>query len=149
MIEAPEFALRGLFLEGDTMSRLRLSFAATALAAALSAGAQAAPVPPKGDPTRGKQVYGRRCSGCHTLIRNGEGPRHLRVFGSRAGSVADYSYSEALSESGILWNEATLDRWLADPEAMVPGNSMGYQTRSARDRADVIAYLKTFYRSMK
>ena len=129
------------------MSRLRLAFAATALGlAALSAVAQAAPAPLKGDPVRGKQVYGRRCSGCHTLIRNGEGPRHLRVFGSRAGSVADYSYSDALKRSGIVWNEATLDRWLADPEAMVPGNSMGYQTRSARDRADVIAYLKSFYR---
>ena len=128
------------------MSRLRLAFAASALAAALSAVAQAAPAPLKGDAARGKQVFGRRCSGCHTLIRNGEGPRHLRVFGSRAGSVADYDYSEALKRSGIVWNEATLDRWLADPEAMVPGNSMGYQTRSARDRADVVAYLKSFYR---
>jgi cytochrome c len=128
------------------MSRLRLAFAATALAAALSAVAEAAPAPPKGDPARGKQVYGRRCSGCHTLIRNGEGPRHLRVFGSRAGSVADYDYSDALKRSGITWNEATLDRWLTDPEAMVPGNSMGYRTRSARDRADVIAYLKSFNR---
>lgn len=128
------------------MSRLRLAFAATALAAALSAVAEAAPTPPKGDPVRGKQVYGRRCSGCHTLIRNGEGPRHLRVFGSRAGSVADYDYSDALKRSGITWNEATLDRWLTDPEAMVPGNSMGYRTRSARDRADVIAYLKSFNR---
>lgn len=126
------------------MSRLRLAFAVIALAAALSAVAEAAPAPQKGDPARGKQVYGRRCSGCHTLVRNGEGPRHLRVFGSRAGSVADYDYSEALKRSGIIWNEATLDRWLADPEAMVPGNSMGYQTRSARDRADIIAYLKSF-----
>lgn len=127
------------------MRRLRLVLAATALAAAMAATAQAAPASPlKGDATRGRQVYGRRCSGCHTLIRNGEGPRHLRVFGSRAGSVEDYSYSEALSDSGIVWNEATLDRWLADPEAMVPGNAMGYRTRSARDRADIIAYLKTF-----
>lgn len=126
------------------MGPMRMVLAAAALAAALSAVAQAAPAPPKGDAVRGRQVYGRRCSGCHTLVRNGEGPRHLHVFGSRAGSVEDYSYSEALADSGIVWTEATLDRWLTDPDLMVPGNSMGYRVRSARDRADIIAYLKSF-----
>ena len=126
---------------------LALGLTALAAAAALTASAPAArSAPVKGDPERGRQVYGRRCSGCHSLVRNGEGPRHLRVYGSRAGSVADYSYSEPLAESGIVWNDDTLDRWLADPEAMVPGNAMGYQTRSARDRADIIAFLKGFYR---
>lgn len=128
--------------------------AASALIGAMAAAclAQAAPARRAdvvGDPVRGKQVYGRRCSGCHTLLRNGEGPKHLRVFGSRAGSVEDYSYSEPLAESGIVWNAENLDRWLENPEAMVPGNSMGYQTRSARDRADIIAYLKSFYRPPK
>ncbi|MBX7249515.1 MAG: c-type cytochrome [Caulobacteraceae bacterium] len=125
------------------------ALASLALALAVAGLAPAAPAlsaPLKGDPVRGKQVYGRRCSGCHTLVRNGEGPRHLHVYGARAGSVPDYDYSEALAGSNIVWDEVTLDRWLADPEALIPGQGMGYQVRSARDRADIIAYLKSFYR---
>ena len=115
-----------------------------ALADAGPAPAQSGP--PPGDVERGRQVYGRRCSSCHSMVLNRSGPRHLRVFGKPAASVPDYEYSDALRRSGIVWNERNLDRWLADPEAVVPGNYMGYQVRSARDRADIIAYLKSMTR---
>jgi len=122
--------------------------AAVIAAAAGAVFATAAPAQPAkartlvGDVERGRQVYGRRCSGCHSMVLNRSGPRHLRVFGKPAGSVEDYEYSEALKRSGVVWNERSLDLWLADPEKLVPGNYMGYSVGSARDRADIIAYLK-------
>ena len=64
------------------------------------------------------------------------------MFGRKAGSVPAYAYSAALKASGIVWNESTLDRWLADPQAMVPGTKMTFSVDDAQDRADVIAFLK-------
>ena len=70
------------------------------------------------------------------------GPRHRGVVGRRAGSVADYNYSAALKSSGLTWDEATLDRWLTNPSALVPGTKMFFKLDSPQDRADVIAYLE-------
>jgi cytochrome c len=63
------------------------------------------------------------------------------VVGRRAGSVAGFDYSPALKASRIVWDAATLERWLTDPEALVPGQRMGYSLGDAAVRADVIAYL--------
>jgi cytochrome c len=79
---------------------------------------------------------------CHSLDKNEIGPRHRNVFGSKAGSVPDYDYSAALKASGIVWNETTLDKWLTDPQAFVPGTKMTFSVDVAQDRADVIAFLK-------
>ncbi len=49
---------------------------------------------------------------------------------------------KALTESSVVWDEASLDHWLANPGAFIPGSRMGYRLRDARDRADVIAYLQ-------
>lgn len=122
---------------------------ALAVATPGKAPAQASGRPLAGDVERGRQTYGRRCSGCHSMVLNRSGPRHLKVFGKPAASVPDYEYSEALKRSGIVWNERTLDLWLKDPEALVPGNYMGYSVGSARDRADIIAYLKFMSRSRR
>ena len=59
-----------------------------------------------------------------------------------AGSVADYAYSPALKSSGLTWDEATLDRWLINPSALVPGTKMFFKIDDAQSRADLIAYLK-------
>ena len=59
-----------------------------------------------------------------------------------ARSPPDYSYSDALKSSNIVWNEETLDKWLTDPQAFVPGVRMFFHLDSPQDRADVIAYLK-------
>jgi cytochrome c len=67
---------------------------------------------------------------------------HRGVFGRKAGAVADYSYSAALKGSGITWNDKTLDKWLADPQAFVPGTKMFYHLENAQDRNDVIEFLK-------
>jgi cytochrome c len=94
-----------------------------------------------GDPDRGEQIY-QACQDCHSLDKNDVGPRHRGVYGRKAGSLPDYSYSDALKSSNIVWNEETLDKWLTDPQSFVPGVKMFFHLDSAQDRADVIAYLK-------
>ncbi|MBI3525503.1 MAG: c-type cytochrome [Betaproteobacteria bacterium] len=96
-----------------------------------------------GDAVRGKARYDSLCTACHNPDYNGVGPAHRGVFGRKAASRADYAYSPALTASQIVWHEKTLDRWLANPEKFVPGQKMGISAPSAKDRSDIIAYLKT------
>lgn len=117
--------------------------AACALAAAMAiAGTTEAPVttPVRGDPAHGKSLY-QACQACHSIDDNDLGPRHRGVVGRRAGSVADYNYSSALKNSGLTWDPATLDRWLSNPSALVPGTKMYFTIPDAQARADIIAYL--------
>ena len=94
-----------------------------------------------GDPSRGKTLY-QACQACHSIDENDLGPKHRGVVGRPAGSIADYVYSAALKSSGLTWDEATLDRWLTNPSALVPGTKMFFQVADAQNRADIIAYLK-------
>ena len=111
------------------------------VAAICVAGASLAAVTAlQGDPVRGKALY-QGCTGCHSVDDNDLGPRHRGVVGRRAGSIEDYSYSPALKNSGLTWDEATLDRWLTNPSALVPGTKMFFKLDAAQDRADVISYL--------
>jgi cytochrome c len=96
-----------------------------------------------GDAKRGEQLYQQKCKACHSVEDNSTGPRHKGVFGRRAGTVADYRYSLALEDQDFEWNDQTLDAWLTDPSAVVPGNLMGMAIKSAQERQDLIAYLKT------
>jgi cytochrome c len=95
-----------------------------------------------GDAIHGKLVFDKRCTGCHTIDTNREGPRLRGVFGRKAGDVPDFTYSTALKASGITWNEDSLDKWLSDTDAMIPDNKMGFRVVKAAERADLIAYLK-------
>ena len=113
---------------------------AMAIAVVLALG-HSAPSFAAGDPDHGAKVY-RQCMICHSLDKNGIGPSHRDVFGRTAGSVPDYSYSAALKGSNIVWNETTLDHWLTNPQALVPGTKMMFSVDDAQDRADVIAFLK-------
>lgn len=90
----------------------------------------------------GEEVY-QSCQDCHSLDSNDVGPKHRGVFGRKAGTVPDYSYSKALKNSGITWNADNLDKWLSDPQKLVPGAKMFFHLEGAQDRADVIEYLKT------
>ena len=96
-----------------------------------------------GDAVRGQQVYEMRCGGCHSVETDRVGPRHAGLIGRRAGAVPGFAYSPALASSKLVWNASTLDRWLTNPEALVPGQRMGYSLSDAAQRADVIAYLST------
>jgi cytochrome c len=95
------------------------------------------------DAGRGKQLYESRCIGCHSIDENRVGPAHRGVFGRKAGSAKDYDYSPAVRKSKLVWNERTLDRWLSNPEATIPGQKMGFAVPSIQDRADIIEYLRT------
>jgi cytochrome c len=96
-----------------------------------------------GDAVRGKTLYENRCAACHSIDFNGVGPAHRGVYGRKAGYRADYTYSPALKESNTVWAEKTLDQWLANPEKFIPGQKMSFLVPSAKERADLIAYLKT------
>jgi cytochrome c len=132
-------------------SRVAALAVAAGLAAAVgapalaAAGAEASGARPgataRGDPANGERIYGR-CLACHALQYDRTGPRHCGLLGRKAGSVPGFDYSEAMKRSGIVWNAATLDRFLADPLGTVPGTTMGYAgIADARERADLIAYL--------
>jgi len=109
--------------------------------ALLAAAANASAAP---DATRGQALYQARCAACHSPDFNGVGPAHRGVFGRLAGTAKGFTgYSAALKKSGLIWTEANLDRWLADPEALVPGQAMGFSLPDAGERADVIAFLRT------
>lgn len=90
----------------------------------------------------GKQLFEKRCSGCHALDRDKEGPRLRGVYGRVAGSVDSFQYSDALKKSKITWTDETLDQWLTDTEKLVPGNDMTFHVEKAAERAEIIAYLK-------
>lgn len=92
---------------------------------------------------RGRAVYEARCSGCHSVDAHRVGPLHRGVLGRRAGAVPGYDYSPALRTTTLVWSPATLTAWLADPEAVIPGQGMGYRLGDAREREDVVAYLAT------
>jgi len=113
------------------------------LAVALVAAASSAPAPAaEGDPARGEKLY-ERCMGCHSIERDRVGPRHRGLIGRRAGGVPGFAYSEAMKRSGIVWDAGTLDRFLGNPRALVPGTRMGFAgIADASERADLIAYLK-------
>ena len=91
---------------------------------------------------RGKDLFERRCSGCHALDKDKEGPRLRGVYGRVSGSVAPFHYSDALKAAHITWNDATLDKWLTDPEQLVPDNDMAFHLAQAEERQAIIAYLK-------
>jgi cytochrome c len=96
-----------------------------------------------GDPKAGEGVYSR-CLACHSLERHRTGPKHCGLFGRKAGSAPGFEeYSPAMKRSKIVWNEKTLDRFLASPMKAVPGTTMTYAgVEDAKERADLIAYLK-------
>jgi len=101
------------------------------------------PAHAEGDAVRGQQIYESRCIACHSPDANRVGPMHRGVFGRKAGSLPDYSYSKALKGAGFTWDDVTLDKWLTNPQAFIPGQKMNFKVTKAEDRADLIAYLKT------
>jgi cytochrome c len=100
-----------------------------------------------GDAERGARRF-EECVACHALEKGKEsvGPSLYGVFGRKAGEGADFRYSPALKRSGITWDAASIDTFIADPQAIVPGNRMPYAgIADAAARADLIAYLvRTF-----
>ena len=92
---------------------------------------------------QGKEIFIRRCSGCHAPDIDKEGPRLRGIYGRKAAAVPGFGYTQSLRNSSIRWDDQTLDRWLTDPDAMVPDTDMAFRVSNADERKAVIAYLKT------
>jgi cytochrome c len=113
--------------------------ATAALSVLLLAGVAGA----DGDAVRG-EVRFQDCAACHRLEAgtNNVGPSLHGIFTRKAGEIADFRYSPAIKRSGIVWTPEALDKFITDPQALVPGNRMPYAgMANASDRADLIAYL--------
>ena len=91
----------------------------------------------------GKSLFEKRCSGCHALDADHEGPRLRGVFGRPAASVKTFKYSEALQKAKVAWGEAELDKWLTDTESIVADNDMGFRVPKPEERAAIISFLKS------
>jgi glucose/arabinose dehydrogenase len=117
----------------------------------LGTAARAAdPAPHEGDPARGKVLFQQACALCHPTVlgpgntaASAQGPNLVGVVGRRAASLPGFSFSKALAASGITWDAATLDRFLAAPTIAVPGTTMPAAVPIGADRTDLIAYLST------
>lgn len=98
----------------------------------------------EGDAAAGKTVFAH-CRICHA-IEDGQpsavGPNLHGIFGRRAGTGDDYDYSPAMKRSGVVWNDATLTKYLGDPSGFIPGNKMAFPgLKNPKDIADLLAYL--------
>ena len=95
-----------------------------------------------GNAERGKDLFERRCTGCHSLDQDKEGP-HLRgVYGRKAGTAPTFTYSAAVKSAQITWSDDTLEKWLTDTDSVIPGNDMTFSVPKAEERADIIQFLK-------
>ncbi len=127
------------------MTRL---FSCTLLLAGVMIGA-AVPAARADDATAaGEAVYKRACIACHAVEadKNKIGPSLFGVVGRVSGSVPGYNYSDANKAAKITWTAETLDTYLTDPKAMVPGTKMTYVgLKKPEDRQAIIAYLATLH----
>jgi cytochrome c len=116
------------------------------LAAALTLFSGAALAQDDGADREAQLAFNNHCRTCHVTDEgdNRLGPSLHGVIGRKAGSTPGFDYSSAMANSGIVWDEATLDRFIANPDAVVSGNSMKPYTgiTSAEQRAQIIAYLE-------
>jgi cytochrome c len=113
---------------------------ALGLTVMLAAGAAHA----DGDADKGKKTF-NKCKACHTLEagKNRVGPSLHGIIGRAAGTAEGFKYSDAMKNSGITWDEATLDTYLKDPKKMVPGTKMTFAGLKKEDEIkDLLAYLK-------
>ena len=116
-----------------------------ALSAMVCLLASSSALPQATEPTSEQQAFNNACRTCH-VTREGDnrlGPNLHKVMGRKAGSLPNYSYSSAMKEADFTWDEAKLDRFIASPDEVVPGNKMkpyGGLTNK-EDREKIVAFL--------
>jgi cytochrome c len=96
----------------------------------------------------GDDVFSDNCAVCHSpdAGTNKLGPSLFGVVGRKAGSVSDYAYAPAMKNAGLTWDQATLDKYITDPQSVVPGTKMLFPgIKSADDRKALIQYLATLH----
>jgi cytochrome c len=116
-----------------------------ALPAAIIGATLAAALPSMAQNTPAPSAPFNQCAVCHSIDgSNGTGPTLQRLIGRRSGTVPGFRYSRAMKSAAIVWDEATLDRYLTSPQELVPGNIMPFAgVADAPQRAEIIAYLRT------
>ncbi len=125
----------------------RLAVLATILGGLAVAAAQAQ-MPfnvPVAAPPDGAKLFANQCGTCHTVEHGApprQGPNLAGVVGRRAGSQPGFTYSAAFAEADFTWDDAHLDRWLTNPQAMLPGVVMVYRQANPQTRQLIIAWLK-------
>lgn len=124
----PAFAMRRRWLVASLWTAL-LALAGSPVAAQAPSAA------------RGQTLFEARCTACHSLDANRVGPALQTVVGRKAGTAKGYDYSPGLAGAKHRWNRQMLLAWLTDPEAVVPGQRMGYRVEAAADREAIVAYL--------
>ena len=105
-----------------------------------------APAHADGDAASGQKLFGQRCAFCHSIAaaeRRPLGPELAGIFGRKAASIADYTYSSVFATLTVTWDDKSLDEFLAAPAKLAPGTPMAIGVPQAADREDLIAYLKT------
>lgn len=93
-----------------------------------------------------KRQFVTSCGTCHTAepgAPHRQGPNLAGVVGRKAATIDGFKYSGVLAASALVWDEPTLDRWIEDASAMLPGTSMAYRQRDPDKRKAVIDYLKS------
>jgi cytochrome c len=122
---------------------------AVLLGVAIAFSATAATTAMAADAKLGQQTFRAQCGICHQGGPGdgdgGQGPNLNGVVGRKAGSSTGFSYTPALKNSGNVWTQANLDRFLTDPSKMVPGTAMPVSIPDTKTRQDVIAYLATLH----
>jgi cytochrome c len=91
----------------------------------------------------GKELFAKRCSGCHALDSDKEGPRLRGVVGRKAGSSPGFQYSDALRKSGIVWDESLLKKWLENPQNVVKDSEMEFRVSNPEERDALVSWLKS------
>ena len=94
----------------------------------------------------GRLLFNNACRTCHS-VKDGDnrlGPNLHGIVGRKSGSLKNYGYSDSMAKSDLVWDKPTLDRFIANPEAVVRGNAMQPYggIASAEDRVKIIAYLE-------
>jgi cytochrome c2 len=120
---------------------MRRSSRAAAAAFATFALAATAQAQPAGDAAKGEDAFNDQCSQCHTIGGVGQGPNLAGVVGRKAGTSAGFPYTPAMKASSLTWTPTNLEKFLANPQAVVPGTAMAVTAPSAAERANIVAYL--------
>lgn len=94
------------------------------------------------DTEQGKQLFEKRCTGCHSLDQDKEGPRLRGVYGRQSGKVGSFKYSPAVQSAHVVWDDASLEKWLTNPDSLIPDNDMSFRVPKAEERAEIIRFLK-------
>jgi cytochrome c len=93
----------------------------------------------------GAALFKQQCATCHTTNLSdvaGQEPPLVQIIGRQAGKVEGFHYSPGLAQAGFTWDEGSLDAWLRNPQAVIPGAIMTYRQEKAETRAAIISYLK-------